>query len=118
MMAMLSILLIQLRMRNETSKGVIEPFNSKLLIEVDPSNGDRDNNFGMVDHPRLVVTEHIEQSPMFNGPPDSPPPESPPPYSLLYDSQSTAFQTETTRTVEARASTVTSQMWSGPKRIM
>lgn len=113
-MAILSILLLRLRTTNKTSQGVVEPFNPKVHVEVNRSTGDRDNNFGMFVNPRLARTEHMERDPMFNGSP-----ESPPPYSLLYDSQSTASHTGAiTSPVEVRASTVTSQVWSSPKRIM
>ena len=113
-MAMLSILWLRRRTRNKTSQGVIEPFNSKVAIKVDRSNRDRDSDLGMVINTRFAGTELMERDQMANGPP-----ESPPPYSLLDDPQSTAFRagtTGTTRTGEARASTVMSQMWSSPKR--
>ena len=112
-MAMLSILWLRRRTRNETSQGVIEPFNSEVAIKVDRSNRERDNNLGVVINPRFAGTELMERSSMVNGPP-----ESPPPYSLLDDPQRMAFHAGTTCTGEARASTVTSQMWSSPKRSM
>ena len=111
-MAMLSILWLRRRTRNKTSQGAIEPFNSKVATKADRSNRDRDDNVEMVINPRFAGTELIERGPMINGPPESPPPYTP------HDPQSTTFHAGTACTGEARASTVTSQMWSSPKHSM